>query len=166
MGIQNNKTTEEPLHSGEVYHLWAYLFSSKNLLVTMQVFINHTGDRDLKTYLEDLVESCLTEEEQQVEAILKKAGIRLPPAPPARPDVEVEDIPAGARFNDPEIAILVQNELMTGRLQCSYVTGIAIREDIRSMFGDFHSQKEEYEQKVLQLSKEKGWLVIPPINVK
>lgn len=166
MGIINNKANNEPFHSGEVYHLWAYLYSTKNLLVTMQVFINHAGDHDLKAYIEDLVESCLTQEGQQIEAILKEAGIRLPPAPPDRPHVEIEDIPAGARFHDPEIAILVQNEIITGRIQCSYITGIAIREDIRDMFGEFYSQKHEYEQKVINLSKEKGWLVIPPTNLK
>lgn len=164
MGI--NKTTEEPFHSGEIYHLWAYLYSNKNLLVKMQVFINHTGDHDLKAYLEELVESCFEQEAQQVEAILKEAGIRLPPAPPDRPNVEIEDIPAGARFHDPEIAIFVQNELITGRQLCSYVTGIVIQEDIRTMFSEFYSQKEEYEQKIINLSKEKGWLVTPPINVK
>ncbi|WP_156288577.1 DUF3231 family protein [Oceanobacillus salinisoli] len=166
MGLLNNNPPEEPFHSGEVYHLWSYLYSAKNLLVTMQVFINHTGDQELKTYLEDLVESCLTQEEQQVEGILKEAGIRLPPAPPDRPNVEVEDIPAGARFNDPEIAVLIQNELMKGRILSSYVTGIAIREDIRSLFGEFHSQREEYEQNLLNLAKQKGWIVAPPINVK
>lgn len=166
MGIMNNKTVEEPFHSGEIYHLWAYLYSSKNLLVKMQVFINHTGDHDLKVYLEELVESCFEQEEQQVEATLKEAGIRLPPAPPDRPNVEVEDIPAGAKFNDSEVAVLVQNELILGRQQCSYITGIVIREDIRSMFSDFYAQKEEYEQKILNLLKEKGWLVTPPINVK
>jgi len=161
-----NKKPDEPFHSGEVYHLWSYLYNAKNILVTMQVLINHTGDHDLKTYLEDLVESCLTQEEQQVEAILKESGIRLPPAPPDRPNVEVEDIPAGARFHDPEIAIIVQNELMTDRVLCSFVTGVAMREDIRSLFGEFHTQKEEYEQKLLDLSKQKGWIVSPPINVK
>lgn len=166
MGIINNKANNEPFHSGEVYHLWAYLYSTKNLLVTMQVFINHAGDHDLKASIEDLVESCLTQEGQQIEAILKEAGIRLPPAPPDRPHVEIEDIPAGARFHNPEIAILVQNEIITGRIQCSYITGIAIREDIRDMFGEFYSQKHEYEQKVINLSKEKGWLVIPPTNLK
>ncbi|KPH78193.1 membrane protein [Oceanobacillus caeni] len=161
-----NKKPDEPFHSGEVYHLWSYLYNAKNILVTMQVLINHTGDHDLKTYLEDLVESCLTQEEQQVEAILKESGIWLPPAPPDRPNVEVEDIPAGARFHDPEIAVIVQNELMTDRVLCSFVTGVAIREDIRSLFGEFHTQKEEYEQKLLDLSKQKGWIVSPPINVK
>jgi hypothetical protein len=166
MRIINNKQPEEPFHSGEVYQLWSSLYQSKNLLVTMQVLINHTGDHDLKTYLEDLVESCLRQEEQQVEAVLKEAGIRLPPAPPDRPDVEVEDIPSGARFNDPEIAVLVQKELMTGRILSSYMIGTAHRGDIRTMFGEFHAEKEEYEQKLLDLCKQKGWIVDPPINVK
>ncbi|MFD1851149.1 DUF3231 family protein [Oceanobacillus bengalensis] len=166
MAISNKKAKEEPLHSGEIYHLWAYLYDVKSTLVTMQVFINHSGDHDLKTFLEDTLESCFTQEAEQVEALLKEAGIRLPPAPPDRPNVEVEDIPAGARFNDPEIALLVKKELITGRVLCSYVTGIAIREDIRSMFSEFQTQKEEYEQNLITLSKEKGWVVTPPISIK
>jgi hypothetical protein len=166
MGMMNNKVQEEPFHTGEVYQLWSCLYQTKNLLVEMQVLINHTGDKELKTYMEDLVESCISQEEEQVEAVLKEAGIRLPPAPPDRPDVEVEDIPAGARFNDPEIAALVQKELMSGRILTSYIQGIAHREDIRTMFGEFHAQKEEYEQKLMDLSKQKGWVVDPPINIK
>ncbi|WP_269409142.1 DUF3231 family protein [Lentibacillus daqui] len=166
MGMLTNKPQEEPLHSGEVFHLWSYLHHTKTVLVTMQVLINHTGDNDLKVLLEDLQENIFTQEEQQVEEILKQTGIRLPPAPPDRPNVEVQDIPAGARFNDSEIAALAQKELMTGKISCSYIMGIAIREDIRTMYGEFHSQKEEYEVKLLQLSKEKGWLVSPPINLK
>ncbi|MCM3739332.1 DUF3231 family protein [Oceanobacillus luteolus] len=157
---------EDPFHTGEVYHLWNYLYRTKNLLVTMQVLINHAGDNDLKTYAEELVESCLIQEEQAVEGILKEAGIRLPPAPPDRPNVEVEDIPAGARFHDPEIATIIQKELMSTRAESSYVTGIALREDLRTMFGEFHDQQEEYEQKLVNIAKEKGWLVLPPINIK
>ncbi len=166
MGVINNKPQDEPLHSGEVYNLWSYLYSMKGTLVTMQVFINHTGEHDLKVLLEDLVENSFTQEEQQVEALLKESGIRLPPAPPDRPNVEVQDIPAGARFNDPEVAILVQKELMAGRLLCSYITGIATREDLRSLFSEFGTQKEEYELKILKLMKEKGWMVSPPLNIK
>jgi|SRR5699024_6028350 hypothetical protein len=166
MGMFEGKPQEEPFHSGEIYHLWSYLYSTKATLVTLQVLTNHTGDHDLQTLLEDLTENSFTQEEQQVEAILKETGIRLPPAPPDRPNVEIQDIPAGARFNDAEIAGLVQKELMTGRLLCSYIIGIAIREDIVELFEEFHTQKSEYENKLLNITKEKGWLVSPPINVK
>ncbi|MEC5425955.1 DUF3231 family protein [Virgibacillus sp. C22-A2] len=166
MGMLDTKPQEEPLHSGEVFNLWTYLYSTKGFLVTLQTLINHTGDNDLKVFLEDLYENAFTQEDQQVEALLKETGIRLPPAPPDRPNVELQDIPAGARFNDPEIAVLVQKELMIGKMTCSYITGIAIREDIRTMFGEFHTQKDEYELKVLKITKNKGWIVSPPINIK
>jgi hypothetical protein len=166
MGMFSGKPENEPLHSGEVFNLWSHLYATKGYLVTLQIFINHTGDHDLKVFLEDLLENCYKQEEQQTEAILKQNGIRLPPAPPARPDVQVEDIPAGARFNDPEIAFLVQRELMVGKILGSYVTAIAIRSDISEMFGEFHVQKSEYEEKLLKITKDKGWIVPPPINLK
>lgn len=166
MGILSGNPKDEPLHSGEIFNLWSHLYATKGYLVTLQILINHTGDHDLKVFLEDLMENCIQQEEQQTEAILKTNGIRLPPAPPSRPDVQVEDIPAGARFNDPEIALLVQRELMSGKILCSYVMGICIREDIAQMYGEFHVQKAEYEEKLLKIIKDKGWLVPPPISLK
>ena len=166
MGMFSGKPENEPLHSGEVFNLWSHLYTTKAYLVTLQILINHTGDHDLKVFLEDLLENCLKQEEQQSEAILKANGIRLPPAPPGRPDVQVEDIPAGARFNDAEIALLVQRELMVGKILCSYVMGISIRTDIAEMFGEFHVQKSEYEEKLLKITKDKGWLVPPPMNLR
>ncbi|HEX6593428.1 MAG TPA: DUF3231 family protein [Bacillota bacterium] len=162
----NVSQREEMLHAGEVFHLWSYLAETKAYLVTLQVFINHTEDNDLKLLLEDFHENCLTDEHEQVEAIMKETGIRMPPAPPERPNVELQDIPAGARFHDPEIATLVRKELLNGRMICSYIIGIANHEDIRTLFEDFHTQKAEYEQKLLTITKEKGWYVSPPLNVK
>ncbi|PLR78673.1 hypothetical protein CU633_03720 [Bacillus sp. V3-13] len=166
MGILSGNPQEEPLHSGEVFNLWSHLYGTKGTLVTLQVLINHTGDHDLKVFLEDLQENCLTQEAQQVEAVLKETGIRLPPAPPDRPNVEVQDIPAGARFNDPEVAALVQKEIMAGQILCSYIMGISIREDIGEMYGEFHTQKAEYATKLLTIIKDKGWLVPPPLHIK
>src|SRR5699024_7058255 len=101
----NKNEQEEPLHSGEIYYLWSYLYDAKANIVTLQVLINQSGDKDLKDMLEELLENYFEEEVQQVEGILKELGIRLPPAPPDRPNVELQDIPAGAKFNDPEIAM-------------------------------------------------------------
>src|SRR5690625_2815943 len=103
MSMSSQNYQDEPLHAGEIFHLWSYLYDTKATLVTMQVFINHTDDRQLKDFLEDVLESCFTHEEKQIEGLLKETGIRLPPAPPDRPNVDIEDIPAGARFNDAEI---------------------------------------------------------------
>jgi|SRR5699024_1743450 len=164
--MPEDKQQPEPYHSGEIYHLWSFLLNTKEYLVTLQVLNNHAGDQDLKGFLDDLYENGFTPEEEQVETILKNAGIRLPPAPPDRPNVEVEDIPAGARFNDPEIASLVQKELLAGKMICSFIMGICVHEDIKSLFGEFHTLKEEYDVKLYQIRKEKGWAISPPINIK
>ncbi|WP_174733399.1 DUF3231 family protein [Mesobacillus harenae] len=166
MGILSGNPQDEPLHAGEVFHLWTHLFETKSFLVTLQIMLNHTGDHDLKTFIGDLTENCITQEGQQSEAILKENGIRLPPAPPDRPKVQIEDIPAGARFNDPEIALAIGRELKLGKLMGTYITGIAIREDVAQMFNDFNTQRAEYEDKLLKLTKEKGWLTPPPLNLK
>ena len=166
MGILSGNPKEEPVHAGEVFNLWTHLLDSKGLLVTLQVLGNHTGDHDLKVFLQDLSENCIKQEEQQVEMILKENGIRLPPAPPDRPMVNIEDIPAGARFNDPEIAVLVNRELMAGKILFSYIIGISIREDISEMYHEFHTQRVEYQDKLLKITKEKGWLVPPPLSLK
>ncbi|PLR95242.1 DUF3231 family protein [Bacillus sp. T33-2] len=166
MGVLSGNPQDEPLHSGEVFALWSHLLSTKGFLVTLQIFTNHTGDHDLKIFLGDLSENCIKQEEQQVEAILSQNGIRIPPAPPARPEVQLEDIPAGARFNDPEIASMVAKDLMAGKILSSYITGISIREDIAAMYEEFYTKKSEYGAKLLKINKEKGWLVPPPLMVK
>ena len=161
-----NSEEQQPFHSGEVYHLWSYLHETKENLVTIQVLRNHTEDEDLKLLLDDVMENSYQDEEQQVETILKESGIRLPPAPPDRPNVELQDIPAGARFNDSEIARLIQKELTAGMQLCSYMMGISSQEDIASLFEEFHSLKAEHEWKLVKIIKEKGWYVSPPINIK
>ncbi|MFS0636049.1 DUF3231 family protein [Mesobacillus foraminis] len=166
MGILSGNPKDEPLHAGEVYNLWTHLFELKGLLVTMQVLNNHAGDHDLKAFLDQFSESCIKEEAEKVETILKENGIRLPPAPPDRPMVNVDDIPAGARFHDPEISVLVGQMLMAGKLFCSYVMSIAIREDIGEMYDQFHSKRTEYHGKLLKMNKDKGWLVPPPLNTR
>lgn len=166
MGIMSGDPKEEPLHAGEVYHLWNHLFESKALLVTLQVLMNHTGDEDLKKFLSDFSKDCIKQEEEQVESLLKENGLRLPPAPPDRPMVNLEDIPAGARMNDPEVAALIGKEMLAGKLLCSYIMSMAIREDIGQMFNEFHTQRVELHNKLLKMNKDKGWLVPPPLNTK
>lgn len=54
MGILSGNPQNEPMHYGEVFGIWSYLSTTKGLLVGYQTFINHTGDKDLKNFLEDL----------------------------------------------------------------------------------------------------------------
>lgn len=116
MGILSDQPQKEPMHYGEVYGLWGYLLATKSLMVKYQTFVNHTGDQDLRGILEE-VQRTMKQEIEQVEKMLKVNGVELPPAPPERPTASSESIPAGARFNDQEIAgAIAREESLGGRL--------------------------------------------------
>lgn len=44
--------------------------------------------------------------------------------------------------------------------------GQSIREDIGALFAKYHLTKTALGVKILELSKEKGWLIPPPLQVK
>lgn len=164
MGILSGNPQNEPMHYGEVFGVWSYLATTKGLLVAYQTFINHTGDKDLKNFLEDLTQG-MKQEIQQIENLLKVNGIAPPPTAPERPVASLESIPVGARFNDPEIAAGVSLDIAAGLVACSQIMGQSIREDIGMMFGQFHATKAQFGGRLLRINKEKGWLVPPPLHM-
>lgn len=105
------------------------------------------------------------EENKQLKAILKSNGVALPPAPPERPDARRDDIPPGARFNDPEISAKLSADVAAGLVACSTAMGMSTREDIAFMYGQFHMAKAQLGGKLLRLNKNKGWLVPPPLQI-
>lgn len=164
MGILSGIQKDEPLHYGEVFTMWSHMLANNGMIAGFQTFFNHAGDEELKKILEDLVQ-LVKEENKQLEKILKSNGVGLPPAPPERPVARLEAIPAGARFNDPEISAAVSLDIAAGLVACSQAMGMATREDFAMMYGQFHLAKAQIGAKLLRLNKAKGWLVPPPLHL-
>jgi hypothetical protein len=165
MGILSGNPQNEPLHYGEVFGVWSYLSATKGKHTAYQVYINHTGDEDLKKLLEEALDD-MKQEIVQLEELLKANGIGLPPTAPERPAATLENIPVGARIMDPEVSAAVSMDIANGLVACSGIIGQSIREDIATTFGQFHMAKAQFGLKVLRLNKEKGWLIPPPLHVK
>ncbi|MFD1363358.1 DUF3231 family protein [Lentibacillus salinarum] len=163
MGILSGNPKDEPLHYGEVFGVWTFLTAAKGMIAGQQTHLNHAGDEDLKKLLEEAIQAS-QQEVKQIETLLKDNGVGLPPTPAERPKASLEDIPAGARFPDPEIAAALSAEIAAGLVSCSKMIGQATREDLAMMFGQFHTQKAALGAKALRLNKEKGWLVLPPLH--
>ena len=70
----------------------SYLLAAQGAIASHQVFMNHTGDEDLKKFLEGLIENDMNSEIEELKALLKVNGVALPPAPPERPVASIEDI--------------------------------------------------------------------------
>jgi spore coat protein CotF len=163
MGILSGNPQEEPLHYGEVFGTWSYLFTAKSAVAGYQMQLNHAGDDDLKKLLKDSIEAG-QEEIKQVEKLLKENGIGLPPTAPEPPNACLDDIPTGARMPDPAIAAALSANASAGLVSCSMIIGQCIREDVAAMFAQFHMQKVQLGAKILKLNKEKGWLIPPPLH--
>jgi hypothetical protein len=163
MGILSGNPTDEPMHYGEVYGVWSSLMATEAAIAGHQTLHNHAGDEELRKLIKETIQQG-QQEVDEIKTLLQRNGVGLPPAPPERPQAKLEDIPVGARFMDQEIAASISAELAAGLVTCSTIMGQSIREDIGMMFGQFHTHKAALGTKFLQLNKEKGWLVPPPLH--
>ncbi|OLN23038.1 hypothetical protein BTO30_06575 [Domibacillus antri] len=163
MGILSGNPKDEPLHYGEAMAVWTGSLSCKSMIAGYSTLLNHAGDQDLKKLIEDAMTVERTEV-KELDQVLKENGIALPPAPPERPKANLEDIPVGARFQDPEIAASISRDIGMGLSACSMAMAQCIREDIGTMFARFHAEKIRLGHECLQLTKAKGWLIPPPLH--
>lgn len=163
MGILSGNPKDEPLHYGEVSAVWVASLSAKSLAAGYSTLLNHAGDEDLKKLIEEAI-AIGQAEAAALDQVLKENGVGLPPAPPERPKANIEDIPAGARFQDPEIAASISRDIGMGLTSASMAMSQCIREDIAMLFGQFHAAKVKLGGEFLKLHKEKGWLVVPPLH--
>ncbi|MEY9091887.1 DUF3231 family protein [Paenibacillus sp. RC84] len=165
MGILSGNPKDEPMHYGEIFSVWQASMVAKGAVSCYQAFLNHAGDKDLKKLLDAQIDQAKLEI-KECDKLLTDNGIATTPQLPDRPSVKLEDIPVGARFTDPEIAAKISADTALGLVACSQVMGQSIREDIGALFAKYHVTKTALGFKILQLSKEKGWLLPPPLQIK
>lgn len=134
LGILSKYPKDEPLHYGEIMTIWTNVNANNGSIAAYQTLLNHTGDQDLARLIVEAING-MEEENKQLKEILKINGVGLPPAPPERPNARLEDIPVGAKFNDPEIAAKMSADVAAGLVACSTAMGMSIREDIAFMYG-------------------------------
>ncbi|PWK14327.1 DUF3231 family protein [Tumebacillus permanentifrigoris] len=164
MGILSGNPKHEPMHYGEVSGAWGSLVAKKGMISYYQVLHNHTGDADLRDFIEQSIDTA-REEAAELERVLKENGVPLPPSPPEKPKADLELIPPGARLTDVEVASLVAADTSMGLVACSQVMAMCIREDLAALYLTFYTKKAEMGLRMLRMQKEKGWLVVPPLHV-
>ncbi|WP_088070744.1 DUF3231 family protein [Gottfriedia luciferensis] len=164
MGILSGNPTNEPLHYGEVFGVWSHLAATKAGVDTYQVYMNHTGDDDLKQFLKQVIENSMKPAIKEMEEVLLHNDIAVPPTPAERPEADLEQIPAGARLQDAQIAYMVSAEIAAGITANAALVSQSIREDIGLMFAGFGAKKAKDGAALLQIMKTKGWLIPPPLH--
>lgn len=165
MGILSGNPKDEPMHYGEIYGVWQFSMGAKMNLSCLQAYQNHAGDKELKDILQEMIDKT-RQIIKECDEVLTANNIAPAPGLPERPGVKLEEIPVGARFTDPEIAAAIAAENAAGLVLCSQIIGMSIREDIAAIFVKFHTEKVALGAKILRMSKNKGWLIPPPLQVQ
>lgn len=165
MGILSGNPKEEPMHYGEIYGLWQFSTAAKGCISSNRLYQYHVGDKELKQFLGDVINQAELEV-SECDKILTDNGIAVTAKLPDRPDAKLEDIPVGARFTDQEVSVIAAADLAAGLVACSQIMGITIREDIGALFAKYHATKAALGLRILRMSKEKGWVLPPPLQVK
>ena len=165
MGILSGNPKQEPMHYGEVMAVWETSMAAKHGISRYQLYLNHAGDKDLKNMVQKMLEHA-KQEAAECDKLLIDHGVAPAPGLPERPQEKWESIPVGARFADAEIGALLAVENNAGLVACSTAMGMCIREDIGALFAKYHAEKLAFGMQILQLNKEKGWLVPPPLHLK
>ncbi len=164
MGILSGNPQNEPLHYGEVFSLWSYLSAQKAAVDSYQVYINHTGDEDLKAFLKQVIQNSMKPAIKEIEEILLHNDIAVPPTPAERPEADIEQIPVGARFQDAQIAVHISADIAAGLVASSAGVSQSIREDVGLMYAQFSAKLAKDGAALLQMMKNKAWLVPPPLH--
>jgi len=165
MGILSGNPKKEPLHYGEAYDIWQFSVVAKGCVSTYRALSYHAGDKALKGIVGDLINQAELEI-AECDDILVHNGLVPSPGLPDRPEARLESIPIGARFTDMEIAAMLSADCAVGLVACSQIMGKSIREDVGALFAKYHATKAAIGLKSLRLSKERGWLVPPPLVVE
>lgn len=165
MGILSGNPKHEPLHYGEVFDIWQASTVAKGNVSSYRLLKNHCGDKELMKILDQVINQAELEV-SELDTILLKNGLIPSPRLPERPEAKLEDIPAGARFTDQEIAAMIAANVGAGLAACSMTMAKSVREDVAALFKKYHDTKAAIGLKTLRLSKENGWLIPPPLEIK
>ncbi|GIP32999.1 DUF3231 family protein [Paenibacillus sp. J2TS4] len=164
MGVLSGNPKDEPLHYGEIFDVWSFSMKAKGCISVYRAYYFHAGDKDLKKILSDLIDQSELEV-KECDTILTSNGIAPSPVLPDRPEAKLAEIPVGARITDPEIASLIAADTAASMVVCSQIMGKSIRVDIGALFGKYHTTKAALGLKIVEMTKEKGWLIPPPLHV-
>jgi hypothetical protein len=152
---------KKPLNIIEVANLWLYLAICNNTLRNEELAYNVAEDSELKKKLQDArdIHKAIAEE---INKLLKDEGVSLPDDTPEKPLVGRQNIPAGAKLNDEEIANLMSFNLLLGINYASRSLTEAIRPDVGFIFFKVIIRKNALGITLKDLMQKRGWLRNPP----
>ncbi len=72
------------------------------------------GTQILKDFIKDVINNSIKPSIKEIEDILVANDVVVPPTPAERPEVDIEQIPVGARLQDAQVAYAIARDFANG----------------------------------------------------
>lgn len=151
-----------PPHIGEAFNAWSYDVAAKESRILCLMMLNHTNDPDLKEAIEHFVADVLEPQAKQLTDFLRNEGIDMPAGTGDKAKADEQQIPAGAKMTDNEIANMLIVKLNGLLLFCFMGLFSGVRDDISAMFINFQAHVIAQVYSFKKLMQRRGWLLLPP----
>lgn len=140
----------------EIFMVWTQLSSNNGFVAANQLICKHIRDQALKKILNDFTD-CLKEETKLLEKRLKGNGISLTPSYIKQLETQNE-LMSFKNVTETEMSAVLSMNIASSLVATSKGLEEATSEYTLLMYGHFHMKKSILGARLLQLSKEKGWL--------
>lgn len=149
-------------HVGEVGLMWTVHAASEASRATTLLMLNHTNDPELKDTMEHYIADVLDPNLRKLTDLMRQEGIPFPSAPDQIPKADETAIPPGAKLTDSMIANRLVADL-EGLLVATHSAMLGgLRNDIVTLFYNFHGHMLVQSFTVKHMMEKRGWLRTPP----
>ncbi|MDM5248760.1 DUF3231 family protein [Lysinibacillus sp. G4S2] len=150
----------ESLRFKEIFKIWTQLSVNNGYIASNHAFFKHTVDKNLKAIIVEFIQ-CLKEENKQLTALLKDNGVLAPSTAIDYGKLKMGDIRGKTAINDTEISAIVAMNIASSVITVSQALEISIKKKDTTKYGELHMRYAILGAKLVQLSKDKGWLLAP-----
>lgn len=161
MELVNNNL--ESLRFKEIFQIWTQLGVNNSYIASSHAFFKHAADKNLKVIIVEFIQ-CLKEENKQLQALLKDNGVLAPSASIEYKKLKMGDIRGKTAINDTEISAILSMNIAASVISVSQSFEKAVKKKHVSKCRDLHMKYAILGAKLIQLSKDKGWLLAPAAN--
>jgi hypothetical protein len=163
-GFKGVHKDDQPLHYGEVMAVWTLMAAAQEGRTLCLTTLNHTEDTDLTPLIKQTIHDVQEPMIKQLSEVLKDAGIPLPPIIEDPPRSASEDVPAGAKLREEQIAQILMGKIEAFLFMIQGGVSQSLRTDIGTMFLKFQAMVLAEAAQCRIVMQDRGWLKVPPLH--
>ncbi len=158
MELANGNLTS--LREKEIFKIWTQISVNNGYIASNHPFFKHAVNKNLKAIIVDFVQ-CLKDENKHLTALLKENGVLVPTTSINYRKLEMKNIRGKRAITDTEISTLLSMNIASSLISVSQALETSVKKKHTAKYGELHMRYAILGAKLIRLSNDKGWLLVP-----